>query len=89
MHDTRKSELIRLVVCLLGGVVFGVSLVEALVATSVVSVVGYGADVAGAAAGLGLGLLRYGGREAPRPTRGELCSGCSHGRLMGSSPEPS
>ena len=65
MSHRRKSEFIRLTVCLLGGVVLGVAVVEALIATSVVSVVGYGPDVAGAAAGLGLGLLRYGG---PRGT---------------------
>jgi hypothetical protein len=61
MSDRLKDELVRLAVCLLGGVVLGVAVVEALIATSVVSVAGYGADVAGAAAGLGLGLLRYGG----------------------------
>lgn len=61
MSHRRSSELIRLAVSILGGVVLGVAVVEALIATSVVSVAGYGADVAGAAAGLGLGLLRYGG----------------------------
>ena len=61
MYQRRRSEFIRLGVCLVGGVVLGVAVVEALIATSAVNGVGYGADVAGAAAGLGLGLLRYGG----------------------------
>lgn len=63
MHQQRMGEFTRLAVCLLGGVVLGVAVVEALIAMSVVAVAGYGADVAGAAAGFGLGLLRYGGRS--------------------------
>jgi hypothetical protein len=55
------SEMFRLTACLLGGVIFGVAIVELLVALNLVTVFGYGPDVAAGAAGLGLGLLRYGG----------------------------
>ena len=61
MSQSASREVVRLVVCLLGGVIFGVALLELLVAVSVVTVFDYGADVLAGFAGLGAGLLRYGG----------------------------
>lgn len=58
---TATHDLARLAAALIGGVIFGVAVVELLIALSLVNAVGYGADVAGGAAGLGLGLLRFGG----------------------------
>lgn len=52
----------RLLLNILGGVLFLVGIEEALVSLGVVSTAGYGAAAAAAIAGVGLGLLRYGGK---------------------------
>lgn len=52
----------RLTVNIVGGMLFLVGIEEALVSFGIVSPAGGGSLVAAAVAGLGLGLLRYGGR---------------------------
>lgn len=53
---------LRLFLNVFGGVLFLVGVEEALVSLGLVSTAGYGAAVAAGVAGVGLGLLRYGGR---------------------------
>jgi len=61
MSPKAVRELTRLVVCLLGGTLLGVGLLELLIALDVVTVFDQLPDVAAGVAGMGIGLLRYGG----------------------------
>lgn len=61
MTQNTTRELTRLIVCVLGGIILGVGLLELLVLLDVVTVFDVLPDVAAGAAGVGIGLLRYGG----------------------------
>ena len=63
MSQGSAREVSRLIVCVLGGVILSVGLLELLLLLDVVTAYDNWPDAAAAAVGLGAGLLRYGGPQ--------------------------